>query len=55
MKTFREEHRLKVFEYRVLRRIFGSKRGGTYNAHGDLRNAYKIFVGKPEKKITRKI
>jgi hypothetical protein len=24
--TFREEHRLRVFENRVLRRIFGSKR-----------------------------
>jgi hypothetical protein len=24
--TLREEHRLKVFENRVLRRIFGSKR-----------------------------
>ena len=25
--TFREEHRLRVFESRVLRRIFGPKRG----------------------------
>jgi hypothetical protein len=25
-KTLREEHRLRVFENRVLRRIFGSKR-----------------------------
>jgi hypothetical protein len=25
--TLREEHRLRVFENRVLRRIFGSKRG----------------------------
>jgi hypothetical protein len=24
--TLREEHRLRVFEYRVLRRIFGPKR-----------------------------
>jgi hypothetical protein len=24
--TLREEHRMRVFEYRVLRRIFGSKR-----------------------------
>jgi hypothetical protein len=26
--TFREEHRLRVFENRVLRRIFGPKRDG---------------------------
>jgi hypothetical protein len=26
MKTLREEHRLRVFENRVLRRIFGPKR-----------------------------
>jgi hypothetical protein len=26
--TFREEHRLRVFENRVLRRIFGPKREG---------------------------
>jgi hypothetical protein len=25
--TLREEHRMRVFENRVLRRIFGSKRG----------------------------
>jgi hypothetical protein len=32
--TLREEHRLKVFEKRVLRRIFGPKRDEVY---GDLR------------------
>jgi hypothetical protein len=26
-RTLKEEHRLRVFEYRVLRRIFGPKRG----------------------------
>jgi len=26
---FREEHRLKVFESRVLRKIFGPERGGS--------------------------
>jgi hypothetical protein len=26
LRTLREEHRLRVFENRVLRRIFGSKR-----------------------------
>jgi hypothetical protein len=35
--TLREEHRLKVFENRVLRRIFGSKRdkviGGSRKLH----------------------
>jgi hypothetical protein len=49
--TLREEHRLRVFENRVLRKIFGPKRdeviGGwrkLYN--GELHN--RISVGKPE-------
>jgi hypothetical protein len=37
--TLREEHRLRVFENRVLRRIFGLKRdevmGGGRKMHGD--------------------
>jgi hypothetical protein len=82
--TLREEHRLKVFENRVLRRIFGSKRDevtgewrklhneelhdlfslssiirimksrmrweGYVARMGEKRNAYKLFVGKPEGK-----
>jgi hypothetical protein len=34
----REEHRLRVFEYRVLRRIFGPKRDelGEWRKHNDL-------------------
>jgi hypothetical protein len=43
--TSREEHRLKVFENRVLRRIFGPKRdeetGGWSNLHNEeLHNLY---------------
>jgi hypothetical protein len=34
--TFREEHRLRVFENRVLRRIFGPKREAVT---GDWENA----------------
>jgi hypothetical protein len=29
--TLREEHKLRVFENRVLRRIFGPKKDGLYN------------------------
>jgi hypothetical protein len=43
--TVREEHKLRVFEKRVLRRIFGAKRGGVtgwwrklYNE--ELHNSY---------------
>jgi hypothetical protein len=81
----REEHRLRVFENRVLRRIFGPKRdevtGGWRKLHneelhslysspsriiiiksrrtictrhvarmGEMRNKYRILVGKPEGK-----
>jgi hypothetical protein len=43
--TFREEHRLRVFENRVLRRIFGTKRdeltGGWRELHNEeLHNLY---------------
>jgi hypothetical protein len=43
--TLREEHRLRVFEYRVLRRIFGPKRdeetGEQRKLHsGELHNLY---------------
>ena len=34
--TLREEHRLRVFENRVLRRIFGPKRDGVTDALNDL-------------------
>jgi hypothetical protein len=40
--TLREEHRLRVFENRVLRRIFGPKRremaGGWRRLHEELHN-----------------
>jgi hypothetical protein len=80
--TLREEHRLRVFENKVLRRIFGPKRdevtGGWRKLHneelihlysspsiirlikerrmrwagrlarmGEMRNAYRLLVGKP--------
>jgi hypothetical protein len=83
--TLREEHRLRVFENRVLRRIFGPKRdevtaewrklhnvelhdlysspsliriiksrrmkwAGLVARMGETRNAYRLFVGKPEGK-----
>jgi hypothetical protein len=83
--TLREEHRLRVFENRVLRRIFGPKRdevtgewrklhnkelrnlyssssmiriinlrrmrwAGHMARRGEKKNAYKLFVGKPEGK-----
>jgi hypothetical protein len=87
--TLREEPRLRVFENRVLRRIFGPKRdevtGESRKLHnnelhdlysspsiiriitsgrmrwaghvalmGEKRNAYRLLVGKPEGKTTRK-
>jgi hypothetical protein len=36
--TLREEHKLKVFENRVLRRIFGSKRDGVMGGWRKLHN-----------------
>jgi hypothetical protein len=36
--TLREEHKLRVFEYRVLRRIFGPKRDGVMGGWRKLRN-----------------
>jgi uncharacterized membrane protein len=46
--TFREEHRLRVFENRVLRRIFGPKRdevtGEWRKLHNEeLRNLYSLL------------
>jgi hypothetical protein len=42
--TLREEHRMRVFENRVLRRIFGPKRdgvtGGWRRLHNELHNLY---------------
>jgi hypothetical protein len=50
--TLREEHRLRVFENRVLRRIFGPKRdeetGGWEELHNEeLHNLYNspLFLG----------
>ena len=39
--TLREEHRLKVFEKRVLRRIFGSKRDGVI---GEWRKLHNVLL-----------
>jgi hypothetical protein len=79
VSTLREEHTLRVFENRMLRRKFVPKRievtGGWRKLHceelhnlysspnirrmrwvrhvvceGDMRNAYKILVGRPEGK-----
>jgi hypothetical protein len=53
--TLREEHRLRVFENRVLRRIFGPKRWAGHVARiREKSNAYRSLVGKPEGKTTRK-
>jgi hypothetical protein len=83
--TLREEHRLRVFENRVLRRIFGPKKdevtggwrklhdeelhglysspsivgvikarrmrwAGTVARMGEVRGAYNILVGRPERR-----
>jgi hypothetical protein len=66
--TLRQEHGLKVFENRVLRKVVGPKRdegtGGWRKLHdekqwaghiaciGEKRNACRILVGKPEGKRT---
>jgi hypothetical protein len=54
----REEHRVRVFENRVLRRIFGPKReeDGSWRklhndgVHGGVRGVYRFLVGRPESK-----
>jgi hypothetical protein len=56
--TLGDEHRLRVFENRVLRRIFGPKRNeetedkeeemAEHVARLEKRNAYRILVGKPK-------
>jgi hypothetical protein len=62
--TLREEHRLRVFENSVLRRIFGPKRnevkeeiksrrmrwGGHVGRMEEKRNTCMLLVGKPEGK-----
>jgi PAS domain-containing protein len=56
--TLREEHRLTVFENRVLRRIFGLERDEVRGGWRELLNeelhnllhAYRLLVGKPEGK-----
>jgi hypothetical protein len=52
--TLREEHRLRVFENRVLRRIFGPKRdevtGGWRKHHNEeLNNLYSCIIIKPRR------
>jgi hypothetical protein len=42
--TLREEHRLGVFEKRVLRRIFGPKRDEVTGAWRKLHNEASLFV-----------
>jgi hypothetical protein len=48
----REEHRLRVFENKVLRRIFGLKRDEVTEGWtiGGKSNAYRLLVGKLEGK-----
>jgi hypothetical protein len=53
--TLREEHRLGVFENRVLRRIFGPRRnkvigGWRCSRQGEKGNSYRILAGMPEGK-----
>jgi hypothetical protein len=46
--TLREEHRLRVFEKRVWRRIFGPKReedGSWRGCTGEERSVYRVLVG----------
>jgi hypothetical protein len=52
--TLREEHGLRVFENRVLRRIFGPT-GGACGRHGRGEESVQDFGGKAQsKKIIRK-
>jgi hypothetical protein len=52
--TLREEHRLRVFENRVLGRILKRKRDEVTEEwrklHNEKKNAYRLLVGKPERK-----
>jgi hypothetical protein len=57
--TFREERRLREFESRVLRRVFGPKRdeesrrmrwAGHVARMGEDRGLHRVLVGKPEGK-----
>jgi hypothetical protein len=45
--TLREEHRLRVFENRVLRRIVGSKRdeamGGSRKLHNEVHHKFTLL------------
>jgi hypothetical protein len=46
--TLREEHRLRVFEKRILRRIFGPKRDDVTGEWGKLHNAeFHILCSSP--------
>jgi hypothetical protein len=44
--TLREEHRLRVFENRVLRRIFGPKRDEVTGGWRKLQNEKLVFFTK---------
>jgi len=44
------EHRLRVFESRVLREIKSMKDGQEYSMRGERKGAYRFWVGKPEGK-----
>jgi hypothetical protein len=60
--TLREECRLRMFESRVLRRIFGPKRdevtgewrrlrwAGHVSRMGESRGTFRVLVGKPEER-----
>jgi hypothetical protein len=45
----REECKLRVFENRMLRRVFGPKR---YKVTGEWRGVHRVLVKKPEGKRT---
>jgi hypothetical protein len=51
--TLREEHKLRLFENRVLRRIFGPRRDGVTGGWRKLHNLYSspnvISIIKPRK------